>query len=166
MNVEVDDIRLQRRYREARLFCRFSARNRQRIGVAVGMAAQLQPSTDLRVMGQQHADGHPVDDHGRAGHVAVVPAVAFETAGLPQHEAAEACHVLVRITGLVPVQRGEQLVAMQGGAILPDSGCRGNRFISAPALKQPPPSSSLLFINKRFTRSSPGPVRGQGRLLV
>ena len=115
MNVEVDDIRLQRRYREARLFCRFSARNRQRIGVAVGMAAQLQPSADLRVMGQQHAHGHPVDDHGRAGHVAVVPAVAFETAGLPQHEAAEACHVLVRITGLVAVEQGEQLVAVQGG---------------------------------------------------
>ena len=131
MNVEVDDIRLQRRYREARLFCRFSARNRQRIGVAVGMAAQLQPSADLCVIGQQHAQCHPVDDHGRAGHMAVVPAVAFETAGLPQHEAAEACHVLVWIARLVPVEQGEQLVAVQGAAILADAGASGNLFSSA-----------------------------------
>ena len=82
---------------------------------------------ELRVVGQQHALRRAVDHQGRAGYVAVVPAVALEAAGLPQYEAAETRRVFVRIAGLVAVQRGEQPVAVQGGAQAAAGAARPSR---------------------------------------
>ena len=116
MDVEVDDVVQQRSHREARLLGRLAARDRQRVRVAVGVAAELQPPADLRVVGQQHARRRTVDHQGRAGNVAVVPTVALEAARLAQHEVAESGHVLAGIAVLVTVKRGEQAVVLQGGA--------------------------------------------------
>ena len=127
MDIEIDDIGLQRSHREARLLGRLPACDRERLRVAVGVAAQLQPFAELRVVGQQHALRRAVDHQGRAGYVAVVPAVALEAAGLPQYEAAETRRVFVRIAGLVAVERGEEAVAVQGGAQAAAGAARPSR---------------------------------------
>ena len=116
VDVEIDDVVQQWSHREARLLGRLPARDRKRIRVAVGVAAELQPPADLGVVGQQHARRGAVDHQGGAGDVTVVPAVALEAARLAQHEAAEAGLVLVGVAGLVAVERGEQPFAVQGAA--------------------------------------------------
>lgn len=89
MDVDVEQFVIESVDRQARFFARFTARNAQRIGVAVAVSAQLQPSTEFAVMGQQHVGALRIDDPGRTRDVAA-PAIAFEAARFGVHERFEA----------------------------------------------------------------------------
>ncbi len=74
--------------RKAGLFGRLAQRNAANVGIAVGVAAQLDPNPELAVVRQQRVAQRAIDDPGRTGHVAARE-TPFEAARLGAHEAQE-----------------------------------------------------------------------------
>src|ERR1700688_3059149 len=90
VDVYVEDRRASERdLAQARLLARLAQGHAAQIGVAVGVAAQLQPLTKFSVMREQHAFERAIDDPRRAGQMPDREA-SLETLRLRGDEGAEA----------------------------------------------------------------------------
>ena len=110
VDIQIKDVVVDRRDHEAGLFRGFPAGHGQRVGIAIGVPAELQPAAEFGVVGHQHGRPGRVENHGGTGDVAVVPAVAFEAAGLALDEFAEPRGTFCRIAVHVVIEQGKQLV--------------------------------------------------------
>ena len=103
---------MDRRDHEPGLFRGFPAGHRQGVDLTVRVAAELQPAAELGVVGHQHGRTGRVENHRGTGDVAVVPAVAFEAAGLAVDESAKPCNTFARIALRVVIEQGKQLASV------------------------------------------------------